>query len=169
MYWNCLVIGLFLLLISLLLDGLGDLFQGLSFFDIHFNFLPGILPLSPLQICAFLVGFGGMGMISDSILFAILFGLFLAYGTHIIVDKLKKANYGIIIRYDLLGRKGKVITTIFKDGIGNVSIDTRNGQFSYPAKSNHTIQEGKFVQIIGIQGETLIVTDDITYFFNLHC
>lgn len=166
MYLYCLVIGLSLLIISLFLDGISDLFQGLSFFDIHFDCLPGILPLSPLQICAFLVGFGGIGMTFNHFIFALLFGFLLSYLTYYIITWLKKINHETITTFDLIGCEGKVITTIFENGVGNVSIDTKNGKITYPAKSDHHIAGGTLVKIIDIDHQTLIVTDDSNYFLN---
>ena len=141
-YWYCLAIGLIALLISLILDGISDLFQGLTFFDIHFDVLPGILPLSPLQICAFLVGFGGMGMttyslVSFHLVLAILTGFLLSYSTKWLLYKLKKVNSDTLTPLDIIGLEGKVIVTIFENGVGSVSLNTKVCNISYCAKSNH--------------------------------
>lgn len=166
MYLYCLIIGLSLLMISFFLDSISDIFQGLSLFDIHFDYMPGILPLSPLQICAFLVGFGGIGVTFNHLLPALLFGFLLSYLTHYILTKLKKINHETLTIFDLIGCEGKVITTIFENSIGNVSIDTKNGKITYPAKSSHTISGGTIVKIIDVDRQTLIVTDDSNYFLN---
>lgn len=168
-YWYCLGIGLIALLISLILDGISDLFQGLSFFDIHFDVLPGILPLSPLQICAFLVGFGGMGVTtfpntSFHLIPSILTGLILSYSTQWLIKKLKKIDSDSLTPLDIIGLEGKVIVTIFEDSIGSVSLDTKVGKISYSAKSDHYIKQGSIVKVIDIQNKIVIVSDSPAYF-----
>lgn len=170
-YWYCLIIGLVLLLLSLILDGISDLFQGLSFFDIHFDILPGILPLSPLQFCAFLVGFGGMGitleyLVSFHVILSILMGLLLSYGTHVLLFKLRKVNNETLTPVDLIGCEGKVIVTIFDNGTGSVSLNTVNGKITYSAQSDHYIKQGTTVKILDIKGTILIVSDAPVYFLN---
>lgn len=166
MYTYCLIIGLSLLIFNLLLDGISDIFQGLSFLDIHFDFMPGILPLSSLQLCAFLVGFGSIGLSFGHFIPALLFGLFLSYLTHYIITQLRKINHETLTIFDLIGCEGKVITTIFKNGVGSVSINTVNGKITYPAQSDHYIAGNTHVKIIGVNNKTLIVTDDPNYFLN---
>ncbi len=168
-YWYCLAIGLIALLISLILDGISDLFQGLTFFDIHFDVLPGILPLSPLQICAFLVGFGGMGMttyslVSFHLVLAILTGFLLSYSTKWLLYKLKKVNSDTLTPLDILGLEGKVIVTIFENGVGSVALNTKVGKISYCAKSNHYIKQGTTVKVIDVQDSMIIVSDSSQYF-----
>lgn len=170
-YWYCLIISLTLLFISLFLDGISDLFQGLSFFDIHFDLLPGILPLSPLQFCAFFVGFGGAGItlyhfFRLHIICAIIVGLILSSGTRILLSKLRNINNETLDHSDLIGCEGKVIVTIFEGGIGSVSLDTKNSKISYQAQSDHFIPQGSLVKILDIQNSILIVSDASTYFFN---
>lgn len=94
-YLYALGFGLICLFISFILDGLSDLFQGLSYFDLSFDALPGILPITPLEICAFLVGFGGMGYTlfdktSFHLIGAILTGCLLCYLTKTLIAHLKK-------------------------------------------------------------------------------
>ncbi len=172
-YWNCLITGLVLLLLSLILDGLSDLFQGLSFFDIHFDLFPGFLPLRPLQICAFLVGFGGIGITvyhhtRFHLVFSILMGLILSYCTYKLLAKLSSINSETLSSTDLIGCEGKVIVTIFSDGIGSVSLNTKNGKITYEAQSNHYIPQGSIVKIIDVKNSILIVSDEPTYFLNNH-
>ena len=170
-YWYCLIIGLIILLLSVILDGISDFFQGLSFFDIHFDLLPGILPLSPLQICAFLVGFGGMGItlephLSSHLIFSILLGLILSYGTHALLSKLKSINNDTLTPLDIIGCEGKVIVTIFSDSMGSVSLTTRNGKITYSAQSDHYIKQGTTVKVLDIKNSILIVSDAPNYFLN---
>lgn len=169
LYWYCLMIGLALLLISLILDGISDLFHALSFFNIHFDGLPGILPLSPLQICAFLVGFGGMGITlchftSFHLICALLIGFLLSYGTHVLLSKLRSIDNETLSTTDLIGCEAKVIVTIFEKGTGSVSLNTKNGKITYPAQSDHHIPQGKMVKILDAKHSILIVSDSPIYF-----
>ena len=170
-YCNCLIIGLSILLLSLVLDGISDLFQGLTFFDIHFDCLPGILPLSPLQICAFMVGFGGVGVTlyhrsSFHLILSILLGLLLSYGTHFLLHKLREVDSETLNTFDLVGCEGKVIVTIFENGVGSVSLTTKQGKITYPAESDHLIKQGSTIKVIDIKGCTLIVSDSPIFFLN---
>lgn len=172
-YWYCLGIGLIALLLSLVLDGISDLFQGLTFFDIHFDILPGILPLSPLQICAFLVGFGGMGITTISsvdvhLVLSIISGLILSYSTKFLLSKLRKVDSETLTPIDIIGLEGKVIVTIFEGGIGSVSLNTKVGKITYSAQSDHYIKQGTYVKVIDMKDRILIVSDDPTYFLNTH-
>ena len=170
-YWYTLTIGLALLLISLILDGISDLFQGLTFFDIHFDFLPGILPLSPLQICAFLVGFGGVGitlfkMLPFHLILAILIGLCLSYSTHLILAKLRKVDSSALTPLDIIGSEGHVVVTIFENGIGSVSLNTKVGKITYSARSDHYIKQGTKVKVLEFENTIVFVTDSPHYFLN---
>ncbi|MBE6022951.1 MAG: hypothetical protein E7231_06925 [Cellulosilyticum sp.] len=171
-YWYCLIIGIVFLLLSLILDVISDLFQGLSFFDFHYDLLPGILPLTPLQFCAFLVGFGGMGITlrqhtSFHCVLSILFGLILSYGTYWLLHKLKNVDSEALTNIDIIGCEGKVIVTIFENGIGSVSLNTKIGKITYSAKSDHYIKQGSLVKVLDIKDSILIVSDTSTYFLNL--
>ena len=168
-YLYSLIIGLSLLILSLVLDGVSDLFQGLSLFDIHFDFLPGILPLSPLQFCAFAVGFGSIGITlyyvtSLHFIFSVGLGLILSYSTHKLLSKLRSINSETITPLDIIGCEGKVVVTIFNNGIGSVSLNTKNGKITYCAKSDHYIKQGTIVKILDIQNSILIVSDAPIYF-----
>lgn len=172
-YWYCLGIGLIALLLSLVLDGVSDLFQGLAFFDIHFDILPGILPLSPLQMCAFLVGFGGMGITTIShvhvhLILSIISGLILSYCTKLLLSKLRKVDSETLTPIDIIGLEGKVIVTIFEGGTGSVSLNTKVGKITYSAQSDHYIKQGTYVKVIDIKDTILLVSDDPTYFLNSH-
>ena len=170
-YWYCLGIGLVALLLSLLLDGISDLFQGITFFDIHFDILPGILPLSPLQLCAFLVGFGGMGITTmphfkSHFILSLICGLILSFGTNLLLSKLRKVDSETLTPLDLIGLEGTVIVTIFEGGTGSVSLNTKIGKITYSAQSDHYIKQGTPVKVIDIKHTLLIVSDDLTYFLN---
>lgn len=172
-YWYALGIGLIALLLSLVLDGISDLLQGLTFFDIHFDILPGILPLSPLQICAFLVGFGGMGITTLShvhvhLILSIISGLILSYFTKYLLSKLRKVDSETLTPIDIIGLEGKVIVTIFEGGTGSVSLNTKVGKITYSAQSDHYIKQGTYVKVIDMKDTLLIVSDASTYFLNTH-
>lgn len=172
-YWYCLGVGLIALLLSLLLDGISDLFQGLTLFDIQFDILPGILPLSPLQMCAFLVGFGGIGITTISRVYAhltlsIISGLILSYCTNLLLSKLRNVDSATLTPIDIIGLEGKVIVTIFEGGTGSVSLDTKVGKITYSAQSDHYIKQGTYVKVIDMKETILIVSDDSTYFLNTH-
>ena len=171
LYWYCLSIGLITLLLSLLLDGISDLFQGLTFFDIHFDILPGILPLSPLQLCAFLVGFGGIGITTMPhtkfhLFLSLMFGFLLSYSTKLLLSKLRQVDSTTLTPTDLIGLEGIVIVTIFEGGTGSVSLNTKVGKITYSAQSNHFIKQGTPVKVIDIKHTLLIVSDDPHYFLN---
>ena len=173
LYWFCLGIGLIALLLSLILDGISDLFQGLTFFDIHFDMMPGILPLSPLQLCAFLVGFGGMGITTIShfhlhLILSIISGLILSYATKCLLSKLRALDSETLTPIDIIGLEGKVIVTIFEGGTGSVSLNTKVGKITYSAQSDHYIKQGTYVKVIDMKNSILIVSDDATYFLNTH-
>ena len=168
-YLYTLGIGLFFLFLSLILDGLNDLLHGLSFFDL--SSLPGFLPITPLEICAFLVGFGGMGYTLYTktflhLLFAILCGALLCFLTKTLIAQLKKVDSNAITEADLIGAEGKVIVTIFEGSTGSVALNTKHGKISYPAQSASLIREGTIVKVLDVQQHILIVSDDPTYFLN---
>lgn len=170
-YLYALGFGLICLFISFILDGLSDLFQGLSYFDLRFDALPGILPITPLEICAFLVGFGGMGYtLFDKTFFhligAILTGCLLCYLTKTLIAHLKKVDSDALTDADLIGMEGKVIVTIFEGGTGSVALNTKHGKISYSAQSAAPIQEGTIVKVLDIKNHILIVSDSPTYFLS---
>lgn len=170
-YLYTLSFALICLFLSLILDGLSDLFQGLSYFDLSFDALPGILPVTPLEICAFLVGFGGMGYtLSEKTSFhlaaAILTGCLLCYLTKSLITYLKKVDSDALTDADLIGMEGKVIVTIFEGGIGSVALNTKHGKISYSARSTSSIQEGTIVKVLDIHDHILTVSDSPIYFLS---
>ncbi len=170
-YVYALAIGLFFLILSFLLDGLSDIIQGLSYFSISFDIMPGILPVTPLQICAFLTGFGGIGYTIYTytpfhLLFAIASGLLLSGLTKLLINHLKKVNSEALTDADLIGMEGKVIVTIFEKGVGSVSLDTNYGKITYSAISNKTIKQGTRVKVLDVNNHILIVSDQPIYFLS---
>lgn len=170
-YFYCLAIGLIALTLSLILDGISDIFQGLTFLDFHFDALPGILPLSPLQICGFLAGFGGMGITlyhctRFHLIFAVIVGYAIAFVTNWSIKKLKKVNSDTLTEKDIIGMEGTVIVTIFKNSVGSVSLNTKVGKITYSAVSDHDIRQGTRVKVIDMDQRTITVTDAPEYFLN---
>ena len=168
-YLYTLSFALICLFLSFVLDGLSDLFQGLSYFDLSFDVLPGILPVTPLEVCAFLVGFGGIGYTlcektSFHLVAAILSGCLLCYLTKSRINYLKRVDSDALTDADLIGMEGKVIVTIFEGGIGSVALNTKHGKISYSARSASPIQEGTIVKVLDIQDHILIVSDSSVYF-----
>ena len=171
LYISTLSIGLIFLLLSFILDGLSDVFQGLSFFDLGGDVLPGFLPMTPLEICGFLTGFGGMGYTvygktSLHLLFAILCGFILSFLVNRLMHHLKKTEGIALSEGDLIGMEGRVIGTIFEGGTGSIALETDFGKISYLAQSDHPIKEGTIIKVIDVQGHILMVTDDPAYFLS---
>ena len=170
-YFYCLATALIALTLSIILDGISDIFQGLTMFDFHFDALPGILPLSPLQICGFLAGFGGMGITLYGhtpfhLIISIIVGYIIALLTNLIIKKLKKVNSETLTEKDIIGMEGTVIVTIFQNSVGSVSINTKVGKITYSAISDHDIKQGTRVKVIDMDHRTITVTDAPEYFLN---
>lgn len=170
-YLYALGFALICLLLSFILDGLSDIFQGLSYFDLSFDALPGILPITPLEVCAFLVGFGGMGYTlsgktSFHLVGAILTGCLFCCCTKSLINYLKKVDSDALTDADLIGMEGKVIVTIFEGSVGSVALNTKYGKISYPAQSATAIREGTLVKVLDIQNHILIVSDSPIYFLS---
>ncbi len=172
-YLWCLLVGLILLCISLIGTGITDLFQVDFPIDLnvapHSDILSGLIPLSSLEICAFIIGFGGMGLI---LLDKVSYHLPLATGTGVIfclstkklLNYLKKVESHALTDEQLIGMKGMVAVTIFENGIGSVSLDTPQGKITYSAKSTKGfLLQGTPVEILAIENHTLIVSDISLY------
>lgn len=169
-YFACFTIGLGLLALNVLLTGINDLFEVLSFFDFHFDVssssLSGFLPLSPLELCAFATAFGSIGVSLYErtplhLIFAILAGLLLSYSTKWLLYKLKKVDSLALTDLDLIGQQGTVIVTIFENSVGSISLNTKVGKITYSARSTHTISQGTTIKIIDVVNHTVIVSDDL--------
>lgn len=167
-YISFLTIGLIILTISLFTNLLTGFFDTLSALDSS-DFLSSILPLSPLEVCAFSVGFGGMGITlytycSYHFIISIFTGFILYFATKKLISFLKEVNNETVNKQDLIGMEGIVIVTIFENGIGSVSLNTKVGKISYPAQSDHMIKQGSIVKVLDIKEHTLIVSNDFNYF-----
>lgn len=170
-YVACLIFSLALLLINFLTTGLSDLLDALISFDFGSldggsDLLSGLLPLSPLEACAFLLGFGGMGLATYQsfkwhLVLALLTGLILCWATKALLRYLKKIDSSTLTDLDLIGLEGTVVVTIFKDSVGSVSLNTKVGKITYSAKSKQTISQGTKVKVIDMVGHTLIVSSNL--------
>lgn len=168
-YMGALLIGIILLLLNLLSDGISDIFSlGLGA-DLGSDIFSGFIPVSSLEIFAFLIGFGGIGStfvqkIHWHIILAILSGLLLSYTVHIIMKKLKHVESSALQTEDLIGREGTVIAAILENSIGSVSFNTKIGKITYTAKSDKPIKQGSIVRVIAIENHTVIVSDELDLF-----
>lgn len=164
-YLTCLVIGLILLVIDVFSNGISDIFSAGFFSNLSSDGLSGLLPFSLLDLIAFTVGFGGMGLVFISLtplhfLIAILLGILLASAVHFLIKALKNAESSALKSEELIGSVGTVIVTIFNGSVGSVSFDTQVGKITYSAKSNKTISQGKKVRVIAIENHTMIVREE---------
>lgn len=163
-------ISLSLLAISFLISGISDLFDSLSALDFHSDIgsdvLSSFLPCSPLEICGFCVGFGGIGLLTIHLttlhlLFAIIAGFVISLPTKWLLHLLRKVDSSTLSDIDLIGQKGTVVVTIFKDSVGSISLDTKVGKITYSAKSTKDIAQGTPIKVIDIVNHTLIVSDNM--------
>lgn len=171
LYLFTFVISLLLLFVSVVISGISDLFQGLSTLDFHVgdggsDALSSFLPFSPLEICGFCVGFGGIGLLTYKItslhlVFAIIAGFAISLPIKWLLRALRKVDSSTLSDIDLIGLTGTVVVTIFKDSVGSISLNTKVGKITYSAKSNKDISQGTPIKVIDIVNHTLIVSDDM--------
>lgn len=162
-YLGCFVVGLALLFLSLIANGITDLFHGLLAMDFNSDALSGFIPISPLEACAFSVAFGGMGLTfyphtTYHLWLAILSGFILSLATKWLLKFLKQVDSSTVTDMDLLGMEGTVLVTIFEKGVGSVSLDTKLGKVTYSAKSHKTIAPGTSIKVIAVVNHILTVT-----------
>lgn len=134
-----------------------------------FEFLPdGIL--SPTTILAFITFIGASGYLFEkftsfqsllififSFCIALICVLILHY---FVLVPLSQAEESLAYREeDLIGRIGRVITSVPVDGFGEVLIEGKSGTIAKPAKSidNHEIKAEQNVIVVDIQNGVLIV------------
>lgn len=170
-YFFSFAISLSLLGISVLISGISDLFDSLSALDFHSadfgsDALSSFLPCSPLEICGFCIGFGGIGLLTYHtsglhLLFAILAGFCISLPTKLLLRTLKKVDHSALSDIDLIGLEGTVVVTIFKDSVGSISLDTKVGKITYSAKSTKDLPQGTHIKVLDIINHTLIVSDDM--------
>lgn len=63
---------------------------------------------------------------------------------------LKKVDSSTLSDIDLIGQKGIVVVTIFKDSVDSISLDTKVGKITYSAKSHKDIPQGTPIKVIDI-------------------
>lgn len=170
-YLCAFIVSLSLLIISVFISGISDLFHSLSALDFHSgdfgsDALSSFLPFSPLEICGFCIGFGGIGLLTYQIsnyhlLFAIIAGFIISLPVKWLLRALKQVDNSTISDIDLIGREGTVITKIFQDSVGSISLNTKTGKITYSAKSNKDLPQGTHIKVIDVVNHTLIVSDDM--------
>ncbi len=167
----CFGIGIVFLVITAVFGGLLDVF------DIHLDGgwgeMPGgghLSPLSPTFLSFFLTVFGGVGGVCmelwemqfrSSLLIALVLSLAMATIVYLLLAKIfEKTQGGVEVNVsDLEGREAEVITSIPKDGMGEVALITAGGRTNGPARSEDgsPIPVNTTVVIAKIVGNSYIV------------
>lgn len=170
-YFILLIGSVSLLAISFFISGISDIFTILSSLDFHIgdtgsDALSSFLPVSPLEICSFCIGFSGLGLLTYShsnlhLLFALLGGCLIMFPVKWLLRILKKVDSSTICDLDLIGQQGIVVTTIFEDSVGSISLNTKTGKVTYTAKSHKSIPQGTVIKVLDVVNHTLIVSDDL--------
>lgn len=148
--------------LTLLFIFLGDLFDGI--------FPDGIL--SPTTILAFLTFLSASGYLFEKLtvmqsIYVLIISLFIALICvlllhYFVLVPLASAEESLVYREeDLVGRIGKVITTIPIDGFGEVFIEGSSGTIAKTAQSidNVEIQSGNTVIVVDIKKSVLLVSN----------
>jgi len=170
-------IGLGFLLVTTLLgsffdgggDGGGD--GGLGHGDAGGGGLEGPdlpSPFSPRTVAGAATGFGAGGGLAllngvegnGSILFALLGSLLVggtSYGFLVWLVNQQRSSH--VLREDLVGRSGTVVTAISASGLGEIVVLVGGQTSTYLARSatGEELPRGSQVQIDGLAGETLLV------------
>lgn len=173
-YTVCMAIGIGIPLLSLIVSGLGDIFEGLHF-DWDFSIDIGdssisILPVSMQSICAGLLIYGTIGKMiynGENGLLVNVIGIAGGYLVAIVVQtfirRLKKVEHTTHSKEQLLLYDGKVVNTILMGGFGSVSVTTLDGITGiYPAKAENKeeiIKQGTIVSIVRFENNTMIVKE----------
>ncbi len=171
LYLFSFITSLLLLALSVIVSGISDLLSGLSAFDFHTgdmnsDGLSSLLPFSPLEICSFCIGFGGIGLLTYEVshfhlLFATIAGFMIVLPVKWLLNTLRKVDNSTLSDIDLIGLEGTVIVTIFKESVGSISLNTKIGKITYSAKSTKDLPQGTHIKVIDIVNHTLIVSDDM--------
>lgn len=164
-YTVTLIIGIIVPLLDLLM---GVLSVGLhvgadidSDMGADMNFASTWLPLSPLAILSFLVLFGGGGLISlyfvnekISLIVAIVGGyLFAVVMNKFVIVPLKKSRPSAPKAVDIIGKTGRVTSSIIATGFGEIVIIIDRVTLNYSAASsnNEAIGYGETVKVLEIK------------------
>ncbi|MCL1934857.1 MAG: NfeD family protein [Defluviitaleaceae bacterium] len=124
--------------------------------------------LRPAPICAFLIVFGGSGIIlyrDMGFAFTVIISLLLALAISYCIIKFilmplhKAQNTSTINKQELIGKTAVVTSKIFENSFGKISYNVNGNNFSSPAKSENEkeIQQGSNVEIVSIKNHTYFV------------
>ena len=125
-------------------------------------------PLRPAPISAFLIVFGGVGLLfyetlgfSMVLIISAALGLVISYGViRFVLMPLQRAqSTSTVDRYELVGYSAVVREKIPQDGYGKISLNVNGSNFSSPAKSENgeEINTGTNVEIVSIENNTYFV------------
>ena len=135
--------------------------------DADMNFASTWLPLSPLAILAFLVLFGGVGLISSyfvnenmSLVLAVIAG----YSCAVVLNKfvfipLKRNRITSPKSEALIGKRARVTSSIIESGFGEIMIIIDRVTLTYTATSwdNQAIGYGETVKIIDLKENSVAI------------
>lgn len=131
-------------------------------FDFGFDFW-AFLPLSPLKLSAFLLGFGGVGLMTmpyTSLHLAISIATGFAFNyilSKYVIQKLKEVDSQAITLESLVGSVGTVTITIQENELGMIMINAKTGSSTFLATSTTTIPQGSSVKVITAEKDRLVV------------
>lgn len=168
MYFWSMASGITIPLLSIVLGGLlGGIDFDVDFdFDLDFDFgfdFWAVLPISPLKLSAFLLGFGGVGLMtmphtSLHLAISVATGLTLNYVlSKYVIQKLKNVDSNAITLESLVGSVGTVTITIQENDLGMIMLNTKTGSSTFLATSTTTILQGTPVKVIRAEKERLFV------------
>ena len=160
-YIICMVIGFLLLSLSVLGEFLenvsGALEAFLNFdFDIDLNFLP----ISGVSICTGLITFGGMGLLFNSLIPAIVIGYAAAMAVQMVIRRLKRVENEAMNREELYLCDGKIINTVLAGGLGTVEFDNIKGiATTFVCRStdaSEVLKQNTVVKLVEFDGEIAV-------------
>lgn len=161
-YIICMVIGFLLLLLSVLGEFLENVTGAVEAFlnfdiDIDLNFLP----ISGVSICTGLVAFGGLGLLFNRVILAVIVGYCAAMAVQMIIRRLKRVKNEAMNREELYLCDGKIINTVLPGGLGTVEFDNIKGiATTFVCRSTDPAAELKqntAVKLVEFDGEIAVV------------
>lgn len=170
-YTVCLVVGIIVPLLDLLMGVLSiGLHVGADIdtsMDADMNFASTWLPLSPLAILAFLVLFGGVGLISSYFVdenMSLILGVIAGYSCAVVLNKfvfipLKMNRITSPKSEALIGKRARVTSSIIESGFGEIMIIIDRVTLTYTATSwdNQAIGYGETVKIIDLKENSVAI------------
>jgi membrane protein implicated in regulation of membrane protease activity len=130
----------------------------------------GLNPVSPMTILAFVGGFGGGGLIGNSlglpnwgsVLIALPVGFVLAFSLYYLMLVLNRSNVSSEARAsEIVGVTAEIITPIVEDRTGEIAYISRGARYNAPARSidGKTISKGRPVKVWRMVGSTCYVKE----------